>query len=173
MHEILYGLVIVAAVLLMIVRQSRPRRIRTDLRGMVVLPAVMVIIGFSQGGLLDADHSGVSAALLAAEIAVGLLMGVGWAATSRIWIAQDGTAWSRGSKATALIWVAGLLVRVGLMGVGALLGVHESTGPLLIALGVSFAVRGVLLVRRAAGLPTGPGASYRDDVPMPSRRDRV
>jgi len=173
MHEMLYGLAIVAAVLLMIVRQSRPRRIGGDLRGMLVLPAVMVFAGFSQGHLLDTHHRGVSAVLLAAELVVGLLMGAGWAATSRIWTAEDGTVWSRGSRATATVWVVGLLVRVGLMGVGALLGVRESSGPLLLALGVSFAVRGALLMRRAAALSSGQGASYRDGVVMPPRKDRV
>lgn len=172
MNELLYALVIVAAIALLGVRQSRPRRIGGDGRSALVLPAVLVIIGISQGHLIDPHHHALSLGLLAAELVVGLFMGLGWSATSRLWTERDGTVFSRGTRGTALVWLGGIAARGALMGIGAVAGVHQGTGPLLITLGISIALRGLLLMRRAASLSHGSGASYRDGVAQMSWKDR-
>lgn len=174
MHELPYVAAIIVAVALIVTRQVRPRRISGNPRALIVLPAVMVVAGVSQGHLVDPAHKDLSVALFAAELVVGVLMGVGWAATSRMWRADDGAVWSRGTKGTAAVWVGGLVVRVGIMGLAAALGVHEGTGALLIALGISFALRGLLLMRRAATLsPSAAGPSYGGGTSVPPRKDRV
>ena len=75
--------------------------------------------------------------LLGAEVLIGVLMGVGWALTSKTWTEADGTVWSRGTGATAGIWLLGILVRVGLAGLGALAGSAWASGAILLALAAS------------------------------------
>ncbi|GAA3708521.1 DUF1453 domain-containing protein [Streptomyces tremellae] len=164
MSELLYALAAVAVAALIISRQVRPQRIGGGGRRWLVVPAVLVVLGAKQGGVIDPHHTTLSAGLLVAELVIGLLMGAGWAYTSRVWTEPDGSVWSRGTKATAGVWVGGLVARLGLMGVGALAGVHQSTGALLIALGVSFALRGALLLHRGGALPLTRGTSYRGRV---------
>jgi hypothetical protein len=173
MHELVYALAIVAAIALIVTRQAMPRRISGDPRGLMVLPAILVVAGFTQGHLVDSAHKDLSVGLFAAELVVGLLMGIGWARTSRIWRAEDGSVWSRGTKGTAVVWVGGLAVRVGLMGLTALLHVSEGSGALLVALGISFGLRSFLLARRAATLSPSSGPTYRDGMTVSSRKDRV
>ncbi|WP_030902618.1 hypothetical protein [Streptomyces sp. NRRL F-5126] len=173
MKELLYVLAIIALVVVMVMRQARPRRIGGDARRSFVFPIVMVVLGVREGHLVDADHAGVSVALLAAELLVGVLMGVGWAVTSKVWREQDGSVWSRGTKATAGVWLAGFAGRMGIMGLGALVGIHQSYGALLITLGISFALRSLLLMHRAGALPSGAGASYGGAVAGRAWKDRV
>ncbi|MFE3603476.1 DUF1453 domain-containing protein [Streptomyces sp. NPDC059096] len=159
MSSLINVVLIAAVVALVVVRQARPRRVATGGRGMFVAPAVLVLFSLRQPGLLDADDRALSLVLLAAELVVGVAMGVGWARTSRLWADENGTVWSKGTRATLVVWVAGIAVRLGLMGVGALLGVHQGSGALMLALASSVLVRGVLLARRAptAAVPGGPG----------------
>jgi hypothetical protein len=165
MSSLLTVLAIAVAVVLVLVRQTRPQRITGGGSGYglkwLALPVVLVILAPQQpGGLLDAHHRGMSVALLGVELVVGLLMGVGWAWTSRIWTEQDGSAWARGTKATAAVWVGGIAVRLGLMGIGSLMGVHQGTGALLLALAASVVVRGGLLQLRArSAAPLGVGGT--------------
>ncbi|WP_329455242.1 DUF1453 domain-containing protein [Streptomyces sp. NBC_01497] len=172
MSELLYALVVVAVIALMVARQTRPQRIGGGNRRQLVMPVVMVSLGLGQGHVIDAHHAGVSTALLVAELVVGVLMGVGWALTSRVWTDSDGSAWSRGTKGTAGVWLAGLAARLGIMGAGALAGVHQSYGALLIALGVSFALRAVLLAHRAGVLSPGTAAPYGVAVAGRAGKDR-
>ncbi|MEW2545439.1 DUF1453 domain-containing protein [Streptomyces sp. NPDC047002] len=164
MNELLYVLAAVAVAVLIIARQVRPQRIGGGGRKWLVVPVVLVVLGAKQGGVIDPHHTALSAGLLAAELVVGLVMGAGWAWTSRVWAEPDGSVWSRGTKATAGVWVGGLVARLALMGLGALAGVHQSTGALLIALGVSFALRGALLLHRGGALSPAGGPSYRGRV---------
>ncbi|MGQ4515487.1 DUF1453 domain-containing protein [Streptomyces sp. DW26H14] len=164
MNELLYALVAVAIIALLIARQTRPQRIGGGGPRWLIGPAVMVFLGLKEGHLVDTHHAGFSAGLLVAELVVGLLMGVGWALTSRVWTDPDGSVWSRGTKATAGVWLAGFAARLAIMGLGALAGVQQSYGALLIALGVSFALRGLLLNQRAGALSPGAGAPYGGGV---------
>ncbi|MFD9821264.1 DUF1453 domain-containing protein [Streptomyces violascens] len=142
-------LVAVAVVALILVRQFKPQQLGGDGRKWWIIPAVLVFFAVKNGGLVDQHHQAGSIALLGAELVTGVLMGVGWAWTSKIWTEPDGTVWSRGTKATAGIWVLGIALRVGLAGLGALAGIHMGTGALLAALAASLLVRGALLMWRA------------------------
>ncbi|MCF3962367.1 DUF1453 domain-containing protein [Streptomyces fuscigenes] len=173
MDALLYALVIVGVIVLLVARQARPQRIGGGDRKWLVMPVIMVILGLRQGHIVDAHHSAVSTGLLAAELVVGVLMGFGWAFTSRVWTEADGSRWSRGTKGTAAVWLGGMAARVGIMGLGALAGVHQSEGALLITLGVSFALRSLLLMHRAGALSSRPAASYRGAVADRVWKDRV
>ncbi|MFD7118443.1 DUF1453 domain-containing protein [Streptomyces sp. NPDC059892] len=169
MSSLVNVLVAVAVVALIAARQLKPQRITADGHRWLVLPVILVVIALREPGLLDARDLPLSALLLGAELVVGALMGVGWARTSHVWTERDGSVWSKGTKATAGVWIAGIALRLGLMGVGALIGVRQGTGAILLALAASVLVRRGLLVRRArAGR-----ASYGDGVATAPWKDRV
>ncbi|MCX4547726.1 DUF1453 domain-containing protein [Streptomyces sp. NBC_01387] len=163
--------VIVAVVALVLARQFRPQRIGRDRRWWL-LPAVLVFVSLRQHGLLDVHHRTASVALIAGELLAGLVMGAGWAWTTKVWSEADGTVWARGTKATAAVWVVGLLVRFGVAGIGAMAGVRLGTGAMLLALASSLLVRSGVLAWRAGQIhPTyrvsaagSPGQGWKDRV---------
>ncbi|MFE4176012.1 DUF1453 domain-containing protein [Streptomyces sp. NPDC056909] len=169
MSSFLTVLVIAAAVALVAVRQFKPQRIATGGRGQLVLPAVLAVVALSRPGLIDADDRSLSVLLLGAELVVGLVMGAGWAWTGRLWTAEDGSVWTRGTGATVAVWIGGIALRLGLMGIGALLGVHQGSGALLLALAASVLVRRGMLVWRARAVHP----SYGDAIAAAPWKDRV
>ncbi|MFD7896258.1 DUF1453 domain-containing protein [Streptomyces sp. NPDC059743] len=162
-------LVIVAAVALVAVRQFRPQRITIGGRGWLVLPVVLAVVALSQPGLIDAHDRSLSVLLLGAELVVGLVMGAGWAWTGRLWTAEDGSVWTKGTGATVAVWIGGIALRAGLMGIGALIGVHQGSGALLLALAASVLVRRGMLVWRARAVHP----SYGDGTAAAPWKDRV
>ncbi len=170
-------LVALAVVVLIVIRQIRPQRVTPGRRWWVV-PAVLVVFALrSPGthGFIDAQRPLASGLLLAAELVTGLLMGAAWAWTSRVWTESDGSVWARGTKATTAVWIGGIALRLGLAGLGALIGVRQGTGALLLALAVSLLVRSGILVWRARSVSPVPGqaAAYGDGVQAASRKDPV
>ncbi|THA63534.1 DUF1453 family protein [Streptomyces sp. A0958] len=165
-------LVIVAVIALVLVRQCSAQRISGDRRWWV-LPAVLLVMALREPGLIDPDHRIASVAVLGAELAVGLITGAGWAWTSRVWRAEDGSLWSKGTKATVLVWTGGLALRAALYGIGAMLGVHQGSPALMTALAATLLVRGGLLAWRAGVIPASYGG-LANGVPIrPAGRDRV
>ncbi|CAL9617232.1 DUF1453 domain-containing protein [Streptomyces sp. enrichment culture] len=166
------ALVITAVAGLVIVRQFRAVRIDTDRRWWV-LPAVLGIVALREPGMIDAHHHTVSVLLLAAETAVGLATGAGWAWTTRIWTAANGAVWSRGTRASAAVWGVGIALRVALFGVGAVLGVRQDSSALLLALAATLLVRsGVLAWRVHTTHPAGASRpAYGDVVSRPARKE--
>ncbi|QCX79589.1 hypothetical protein C9F11_29990 [Streptomyces sp. YIM 121038] len=148
-------LLIPAVIALVVIRQMKPQRL-TDARRWWLVPAVLTYCGLTESGLIDPGHRAESLALLSGEVLIGLLMGIAWARTSHVWAEQDGSVWSRGTKATAVVWVVGIASRFGLMGIGLLIGIHQGTGALLLALAASLLVRAGLLELRAHTLRSGP-----------------
>ncbi|WP_030680403.1 CcdC protein domain-containing protein [Streptomyces sp. NRRL B-1347] len=149
------ALLIPAVIALVVIRQMKPQRL-TDARRWWLVPAVLAYCGLRESGLIDPGHRVESLALLGSELFIGLLMGAAWARTSHVWAEQDGSVWSRGTKATAVVWVVGIASRLGLMGIGLLIGIHQGAGALLLALAASLLVRAGLLELRAHTLRTGP-----------------
>ncbi|MFB7500557.1 DUF1453 domain-containing protein [Streptomyces sp. NPDC056161] len=163
MSGLVNALVIVAVVALVIARQFRARRISTDRRWWI-LPLVLALVALREPGMIDAHHRAGSVALLAAELVIGLAMGAGWAWTTRVWTAPDGAIWSKSTKASAAVWVAGIALRVGLFALGAVLGVHQDSSALLLALAGTLVVRSGVLIWRAQSLTAAGGrrAAYGD-----------
>ncbi|MFD9905177.1 DUF1453 domain-containing protein [Streptomyces sp. NPDC059063] len=168
------ALLILAAVALVVTRQLRPQHMTGSKRWWLA-PAVLAYVGLRESGLVDPHHEAESVVLLGCEVLVGALIGAAWARTSHIWVEQDGTAWSRGTRATAAVWGVGIAVRLGLMGIGVLLGVHQGTGALLLALAASLLVRAGLLELRVQSLsPAGrSSAAYGDGVPVATVKERA
>ncbi|MFE0177257.1 DUF1453 domain-containing protein [Streptomyces sp. NPDC059002] len=164
------AVVICAVVLLVIVRQFKAQPIDTDRRWWLI-PAVLVFMAVREPDLIDHRHQAVSVALLVAELFVGLAMGVGWARTSHVWAEADGTVWSKGTKATALVWAVGIGLRLGLFGVGVMLDVRQGSAALMLALAATLLVRsGLLLHRAGAGRRT---YGVADAAYEPLRKDPV
>lgn len=145
------ALLILAAVALVVIRQTQPQRMTGSKRWWLV-PVVLGYVGLKGSGVVDTQHETASLVLLGGEIVVGLLMGAAWAWTSRVWTEQDGSVWTRGTKSTAVVWVVGIAARLGLMGAGLLIGIHQGSGALLVALAASLLVRAGILELRAQAL---------------------
>ncbi|WNI28794.1 CcdC protein domain-containing protein [Streptomyces sp. ITFR-6] len=162
-------LVIVAVIALVVVRQCSARQISGDRRWWL-LPGVLLVMALREPGLVDQHHETLSVAVLGAELAVGLVTGAAWGWTARLWRAEDGSLWSKGTRATVYVWTGGLVLRAALYGVAAALGVHQGSSALMMALAVTLLVRSGILVMRSAGIP----ASYADRAPFRQAwKDRV
>ncbi|MEU0036747.1 DUF1453 domain-containing protein [Streptomyces sp. NPDC006333] len=174
MSGLVNALVIFAVVVLVVARQFRARRVSTDRRWWIV-PTVLAVIALREPGLLDPHHRTAAVLLLGAELVIGLAIGAAWAWTTRMWVEPDGTVWSRSTKAAAAVWGVGIAVRLGLFGIGALLGVHQDSSALLLALAATLLVRsGVLLWRSQSLRPAAArGAAYGGGVPQVSWEERV
>ncbi len=149
------ALVGVAIVGLVLFRQLRPRRVAEG-RSWWLLPAILVFLSTRSGGLTDPHHETASVLLLAAEMAIGVAMGTVWAFTTRIWRDESGTAWVKGTKATAAAWIGGIALRIGLAAVGETMGVHQGSGTIMLALAATLLIRTGVVVWRAGNLETTP-----------------
>ncbi|MCX5143408.1 MULTISPECIES: DUF1453 domain-containing protein [unclassified Streptomyces] len=175
-------LVIVAVIGFVVVRQCSAQQISGDRRWWV-LPGVLLVMALREPGLVDPRHEALSVIVLGAELAVGLVTGAGWGWTARLWRAEDGTLWSKGTKATVYVWTGGLILRAALYGLAAALGIHQGGPALMMALAVTLLVRSGVLARRAGEIPRsyrGPGdggpAGRRSAGRVPFRpagKDRV
>lgn len=165
-------LVIVAVVALVLVRQCSAQQVSGDRRWWV-LPVVLLVMALREPGLVDPRHEALSLVVLGAEMAVGLVTGAGWAWTTRLWRVEDGTLWGKGTRATAYVWCAGLMLRAGLYGLAAAMGIHQGGPALMMALAVTLLVRSGVLARRGAEIPK-PCHGSGDGMPSrPMWKDRV
>jgi hypothetical protein len=139
------------------------------------VPAVLAVIALREPGLIDIHHRTEAILLLGAELFIGLATGAAWGWTTRIWAEPDGSVWSKSTKASAAVWGVGIALRLGLFGIGTLLGVHQDSSALLLALAATLLVRSGILAWRSRSLhPTVVQATtYGDDVPQGSWKERV
>lgn len=159
MSGLVNALVIVAVIGVVIARQVRPRRVAAGGRWWLV-PVVLVVLAVRDGGLIDSAHRDASIALLGAELAVAVVTGMAWGGTTRMWTAQDGSVWAKGTKATIAVWVLGIAIRISLYAAAAGMGIHQKTGSLLLALAGTLLIRsGVLMLRAQREQPTYPAVS--------------
>ncbi|MET8248416.1 DUF1453 domain-containing protein [Streptomyces sp. NPDC005202] len=173
MSGLVNALVIVIVAALVISRQFRARRLDADRRWWL-LPAILAVVALREPGIVDAHHRTESVLLLAAELVIGLGTGAGWAWTTRIWVEADGTVWTKSTKASVTVWIGGIALRVGLFALGALLGVHQDSSALLLALAGTLLVRSGILVWRTQSLTSATRTTtYGDDMPRPAWKERV
>ncbi|MDO0937177.1 DUF1453 family protein [Streptomyces sp. DG2A-72] len=168
------ALLIAAVAALVIVRQFRASRIGTGKRWWLA-PAVLTVLALREPAIIDAHHRTESVFLLGAELLVGLATGAAWAWTTRIWAEPDGTVWSRGTRASVVVWVAGIALRLALFALGSGLGVKQDTSALLLALAITLLVRGGILTWRARFLCPTPEQSpaYGDTMSRPAWKEHV
>jgi hypothetical protein len=150
MHEILSGLLVAAVVVIVVVRRFTARRVDG---WPWVLPVVIGIIGLAEGKTIDARHTALSAGLLAAEVIIALLLGLGLGATMRVWRESDGSHWSRGTWATFGIFLASVAVRGGLVAVGDAAGVRPAAGAIMISVAAWLLAQNVVIASRVRALP--------------------
>ncbi|TQS23904.1 hypothetical protein [Microbispora hainanensis] len=151
-------LIALAVVAIVIYRQMRPKPVARPLG--VIIPVVMVLIGVSGGGLVDARHTSLSVAVLVVELLVAAGLGVLRAMTTRVWRDQQGVAWSQGGVPTLVAWVGSIAVRVAMMALTSFLGIASSQNSILLFIGVTLGVQFLVVARRANALPGAavPGA---------------
>lgn len=159
MPELARVVLIAAVVVIVLVRQFRPQKVTDDARRWWVIPVVLGYLALREPGLIDHDHRVAAAALLVVEILVGVATGAGWGWTSRVWTDGSGAVWTQGAKTTALVWAGAMVCRAVLAGVGALAGVPQGSGPLMLSLAASLLLRGAVVMMRARGLEPVPGAA--------------
>ncbi|MFE9449812.1 DUF1453 domain-containing protein [Streptomyces sp. NPDC006739] len=174
MSELGNALLIVAVVAVVIVRQFSARPIGNGRRWWLV-PVILAVVALRDPGILDAHHRTASAALLAVEMLIGIATGAGWAWTTRVWTEPDGVVWSKSTKASAAVWGVGIALRVGVFGLGTLLGIQQSSSALMIGLAGTLLVRsGILLWRtQSLGHAGGQAQAYGDDRFRSARKERV
>ncbi|WP_046728670.1 CcdC protein domain-containing protein [Streptomyces humi] len=177
MSGLVNALLIVAVVAVVIVRQFRARPVNTGRRWWL-LPAILAVVALREPAILDAHHRTESALLLGTELLVGLGMGAAWAWTTKIWTEPDGVVWTKSTKASGMVWLGGLLLRVGLFALGAALGVHQDSSALMLGLAILLGVRSGILVWRAQSLHAAPSAgrparAYRDGMAPVIRKEGV
>ncbi|GGW23173.1 DUF1453 domain-containing protein [Streptomyces galilaeus] len=161
------ALLIAAVAALAIVRQFGAGRVDADGRWWV-LPGILAFVALREPDLLGGDRHTASAAVLAADLLMGLALGAGWAWTTRIWVETDGTVWSKSTKASVVVWTAGVGLRAGLFACAAMAGVHQGSSALILALAATLLVRSGVLAWRVQSLhrtPTTASAlTYGDGV---------
>ncbi|MEY2241412.1 DUF1453 domain-containing protein [Streptomyces sp. BF23-18] len=175
MSGLMNTVVIFAVAVVVIARQFSARRISADRRWWIV-PAVLAVVAMREPGVIDPHHQIEASLLLGTELVTALAIGAGWAWTTRIWTEPDGSVWSRSTKASGAVWGAGICLRLGLFGIGALLGVHQNSSALMLGLAATLLVRSGLLTWRAQSLRpavTGQSRAYGDGVGRVLGKERL
>ncbi|REK86069.1 DUF1453 family protein [Streptomyces inhibens] len=149
MSGLLNIVVITAAVAFVFIRQFKAQRITSEGKKWWLIPVVLTVMAVRQGSLLDAAHPTASAALLAVELLIGLACGTGWAWTTRIWTDADGAVWTKGGWAAAGVWLCGMALRVGLMGIAAVMGIHQSSAATMLSVAAMLLTRAGVTAWRA------------------------
>ncbi|GAA2126385.1 hypothetical protein [Actinomadura napierensis] len=150
-------LIALAVLALVLYRQLRSRPVGE--RRLYTLPAVLAVIGVAQGGLLDQAHAGLSVALLAVEAVTAVAFGALRAVTVRLWRADDGELWRRGTAWTLAAWLVSILSRVGFLAAGHALGLKVGSSVFLVFLALTLIVQNLLVAwrgrRLTAAAPVG------------------
>lgn len=150
----LVDVLVVLAVLALVVRRHLGARPLESGGHPWLAPSVLLLLALRDPALVDRGHPAASVSLLAASVAASLAMGCVWGWTVRLWRAEDGRVWSRGTTATAAAWAGLIAIRAGLYGLGVALHVHQDASALLLGLAVMLPARALVVGRRARGLRT-------------------
>ncbi|MER5638702.1 DUF1453 domain-containing protein [Kitasatospora sp. NPDC002227] len=149
-------LIVLAVTILVIARQFRARQLDSEKR-VWLIPLILAVLSLRDPALVDPHHQVAAICLIAVGMAVEIALGSVWGWTSRLWRESDGSVWVKGTPAALAAWLGMMVVRGGLYGTGAALGVRQGTSDLLLALAALLLVRGLVLRWRAERLV----ASYR------------
>ncbi|MEV7469021.1 DUF1453 domain-containing protein [Streptomyces kronopolitis] len=152
MSDSLNIVVITGVIALVFIRQVSAQRISSEGKAWWLIPVVLTVMALRQPGLVDPAHHMASGVLLGAEVLIGLACGAGWAWTTRIWTGDDGAVWTKGSWAAAGVWACGMALRVGLMGIAAVLGIHQGSSATMLSVAAMLLTRAGVTTWRAQGL---------------------
>jgi len=157
MNGTLNILAVIAVAALVVGRQFKARRYDAD-RRIWLLPLVLGALALSDQHLIDPGHTALAVLLIALGVVVEIALGSVWGWTAKLWHAEDGALWVKGTPAAFAAWIGVLAMRGGLYALGTALGVHHTSSELLLALAVLLLVRGLVLGWRARTLE----ASYSE-----------
>ncbi|MEU3711757.1 hypothetical protein [Streptomyces catenulae] len=149
MSGLLNTVVIIAVVAYVFIRQFSAQPLSSRGSNIWLVPAILGGMALREPHLLDAAHPTAAAVLLAAGTLLGLASGAGWAWTTTMWTEADGTVWTKGGLRTAVVWLCGMAVRLGLGGVGHLWGVHQGTGTMMLSIAAMLLSRSGVTLWRA------------------------
>lgn len=152
MSGLLNTVVIVAVVALVFIGQFKAQPLTSEGRKRWLIPVVLTVMALRQPGLLDTHHHTSSAVLLAVELLIGLACGAGWAWTTRIWRDADGVVWTKGGWAAAGVWLCGMALRAGLVGVAAAMGIHQGSAAIMLGVATMLLARAGVTTWRAQAL---------------------
>ncbi|MGD3110312.1 DUF1453 domain-containing protein [Streptomyces sp. YGL11-2] len=141
--------VMIAVVVIVFARQFTAQRITSEGKKWWLMPVILCVMALRQPGLLDPAHHAASAVLLAVTLLLGLASGAAWAWTTRIWTDADGAVWTKGTWAAAGVWLCGMALRFGLMGIAAVLGVHQGSQATLLSVAAMLLTRAGVTTWRA------------------------
>ncbi|GGU48445.1 DUF1453 domain-containing protein [Streptomyces albospinus] len=139
----------IAVVVIVFARQFMAQRITSEGKKWWLLPVILAVMALRQPDLLDPAHHAASAVLLAMTLLIGLASGAAWAWTTRIWTDVDGAVWTKGTWAAAGVWLCGTALRLGLMGIAAVLGVHQGSQATLLSVAAMLLTRAGVTTWRA------------------------
>jgi predicted histidine transporter YuiF (NhaC family) len=145
----------VAVVALLIVRQLRTRPVRETSAVRIIL--ILAIIGVIE--MVDASKHHHVAASAVALIVFGLVLAAGfgaWRATTvQVWRNGDGSAWRKGTTATAALWILAIATHIVIdvvIGHTDKSAAGVASASILLYLAVSLGVQREMLRARAARL---------------------
>jgi hypothetical protein len=151
--NLLQILLIAAVIVVVIVRRFAGQPLRS---GTYVLPLGLALWGGFQLSRADVGVSAV--AFLAVEVLLALALGAARGATIQIYV-RAGHLWQRYRWSTLAMWVAAILVRVGLVAAGSAAGLHLPVQSLFVMLGANLLAEAATVTYRATrtGVPFAPG----------------
>ncbi|MFD8148664.1 hypothetical protein [Streptomyces sp. NPDC059708] len=145
-------LVIALVVVFVLVRRFGGRPVKDQDR-LWVLPAILVVLGVSEGGLTAPAHPVASVVLLAAGIAAALATGFLMGRAMTLWREPDGTLWAKGNRTVLALFGLSLATRAGLALLGYAVGVPVHNGALLVTLASWILAQGLALAARSRQVP--------------------
>jgi hypothetical protein len=132
---------------------------------LALIPVLLVILGLIQpGSVLPGTALGVGLLVLGLVLALGF--GVARGRAAKVWLGPGAQFWRSGSRWLLALWVASILVKVGLDLGGSQVGAPIPGGDLFLELGVSLAAQNAVLLLRSDGLTSllGPPQSRRPSL---------
>jgi hypothetical protein len=149
------ALVLIPVVIVFVIGRrfaGQPLRSQTP----IIPVALTVWAGYN---LVKVHLTAIDLGFIAVCLVLGVISGLARGVTVHLY-PRDGHLWTRYRWTTAVIWVATIALRVGLVAVGHVAGVGlNETWPTVLTLGVSLVVEAVVVGLRAArtGVPLAPG----------------
>ncbi|WP_027943152.1 hypothetical protein [Amycolatopsis taiwanensis] len=148
---LLYLAIAILVVWRVIIRQFRGSA--PTVRGLTVIPGLLVIVGAVSCAPLLPKASGAELGLLATDLALLIAFGVARAASTRL-TERNGYAFQKGTAATLVLWLATIAIRVGVALVGVQLGVAGplTSASLLLSMGLTIGTQNAVVYLRAQRL---------------------
>ncbi|MFE2250565.1 hypothetical protein [Streptomyces lavendulae] len=144
---------LIALVVVFVVARRFGGRPLKDRDRLWVLPAVLVLVGVNDGGLVAPAHPLLSLVLLAAEIGAAFGLGLLMGRAMTVWREPDGQLWAKGNKVVLALFALSLATRAALALLGYAVGITPHTGALLLPLAGWILAQGLALAARSHRVP--------------------